>query len=369
MATDQQLLDRWCYEAKKLLWVAIDTEFHRADHYYPEISLIQLANQNGSIVIDCFAGLKLHALHQLLRDTNIVKVFHSARQDLEALYRLCGIIPEPIFDTQIAACCLGYTHTVGLAMLAKKLLGIEIDKAAQNANWLMRPLPDHLLEYAKQDVEITSRIFQCMQSLLNKVQKWIVYAESTIKLTEIHTSIEDLLVRLGLNKHDDINLALSILQHREQIAKTNNSSRQTVLTDAQIIQHLREEMPLPHFFQQHFKMKQFNYAQHHSEYHLADAKELQILYNLRKYIAEELGVAEFLLANNKELRKMLQHNYKSAYNDWRYYCFVKYVNEIKQGKAYMKKIAQNKWQLYRRVYWFFNMKVKVVNELVREINI
>src|SRR5687767_9402885 len=84
-------------------FIAVDTEFMRETTYYPKLCLIQVAGPDEAAVIDPLAdGLDLAPLLALLDDKTLMKVFHAGRQDIEIFNNL-GVIPEPVFDTQIAA--------------------------------------------------------------------------------------------------------------------------------------------------------------------------------------------------------------------------------------------------------------------------
>ncbi len=56
-------------------------------------------------------GLDLALLLALLADPKIVKVFHAARQDIE-IFNILGVIPSPLFDSQIAAMAAGFGEQV-----------------------------------------------------------------------------------------------------------------------------------------------------------------------------------------------------------------------------------------------------------------
>ncbi|MDH5361181.1 MAG: ribonuclease D, partial [Gammaproteobacteria bacterium] len=88
-------------------WLTLDTEFIREKTYYPQLCLIQIANEEHVACIDPLALDDLGPLLDLLYNPAITKVLHSARQDLEILQQLRGAPPSPIFDTQIAATLLG----------------------------------------------------------------------------------------------------------------------------------------------------------------------------------------------------------------------------------------------------------------------
>ena len=95
-------------------FVAVDTEFMRETTYWPKLCLIQAAAPGVEAVIDPLAaGLDLTPFLELMSDTNVLKVFHAARQDLEIFLKLSGKLPAPLFDTQIAAMACGYGACYG----------------------------------------------------------------------------------------------------------------------------------------------------------------------------------------------------------------------------------------------------------------
>ena len=55
---------------------------------------------------------------------------HAARQDMEIFYKLCGQVPAPLFDSQLAAMALGFGDSVGYMALVKGRLGINLDKGS-----------------------------------------------------------------------------------------------------------------------------------------------------------------------------------------------------------------------------------------------
>ena len=68
------------------------------------------------------------------------KVIHSARQDLEAFYLSVKRVISPIFDTQIAAGCIGLKPQIGYADLVKTLLEVSLPKGQTRTDWSRRPL-------------------------------------------------------------------------------------------------------------------------------------------------------------------------------------------------------------------------------------
>jgi hypothetical protein len=56
------------------------------------------------------------------------KVIHAARQDLEAFYLTTKRVISPVFDTQIAAGCIGLKPQIGYAELVKTLLDVTVSQ-------------------------------------------------------------------------------------------------------------------------------------------------------------------------------------------------------------------------------------------------
>ena len=134
-------------------FVAIDTEFMRERTYYPELCVVQLGGADDVAVIDAqAAGLDLAPLAALLANPAVVKVFHAARQDVEIFLYLFGVVPTPIFDSQIAAMVAGFGDQVGYDALVSSLTGGAIDKSHRFSDWSARPLSTAQVVYAAADV-------------------------------------------------------------------------------------------------------------------------------------------------------------------------------------------------------------------------
>ncbi|GHS92136.1 hypothetical protein AGMMS49949_03710 [Alphaproteobacteria bacterium] len=121
--------------------ITVDTEFVRRTTYFPELALIQVGTKTHAAVIDVTALTRedLQPLWTIFLCPKILKIFHSARQDYEALYHAFGILPSPLFDTQIAAAMMGYGASVGYEALVKSVLGGSLDKKCQTSPCLKGP--------------------------------------------------------------------------------------------------------------------------------------------------------------------------------------------------------------------------------------
>ena len=154
-------LDALCRRLAKSEFVAVDTEFMRENTYWPELCLLQIANEQEAAAIDPMAeGLDMSPLLDLLTDNeDVLKVFHAGGQDVEIIYNATGRTPHPIFDTQIAMMAISQSEQIGYSNLVESWLGIAVDKGARFTDWSRRPLTERQIEYAIGDVTHLATIF------------------------------------------------------------------------------------------------------------------------------------------------------------------------------------------------------------------
>ncbi|BEV01311.1 ribonuclease D [Novosphingobium olei] len=170
LITTSDALAELCERLAKANFVTVDTEFMRENTYFPELCLVQIADENEAAAIDPMApGIDLTPLLDLLVDNeDVLKVFHAGGQDVEIIYNLTGKTPHPIFDTQIAMMAISQSEQIGYSNLVESWLGFSIDKGARFTDWARRPLTERQIEYAIGDVTHLSRIFPKMLRRLIK---------------------------------------------------------------------------------------------------------------------------------------------------------------------------------------------------------
>lgn len=131
-------------------WVAVDTEADSL-HAYPEkLCLLQVSLEGSDHLIDPLAELNIQPLLDAFRGHELI--FHAADYDLRLLKRHHQFVPTTVFDTMLAARLVGLTQ-FGLGHLLNSMLGVELDKAPQRANWAIRPLTDRMVRYAINDTQ------------------------------------------------------------------------------------------------------------------------------------------------------------------------------------------------------------------------
>jgi ribonuclease D len=166
-------------------YLALDTEFLRDQTYWPKLCLIQVAAPGAEAIIDPLApGIDLTPFYDLLKRPDVVKVMHAARQDIEIFYLQGGVLPDPLFDTQIAAMVCGFGDSASYETLARKIARVEIDKSARFTDWSRRPLTERQLEYALADVTHLRVIYQSLVRELERTKRASWVAEEIAALQD-----------------------------------------------------------------------------------------------------------------------------------------------------------------------------------------
>jgi ribonuclease D len=166
---DSAALANLCSRFATKPYICVDTEFMRENSYWPELCLIQIADDEEAAAIDPMGGIDMKPLLDLLTDNeDVLKVFHAGGQDIEIVYNLTGKTPHPLFDTQVAAMALGQGEQIGYSNLVDTYLGITVDKGARFTDWARRPLDKRQIDYAICDVTYLSEIFPRMLDKLRK---------------------------------------------------------------------------------------------------------------------------------------------------------------------------------------------------------
>jgi ribonuclease D len=147
--------------------VAVDTESNSLYAYRERVCLIQFSSDLEDFLVDPLALPDLTSLKPIFSDPKIEKVFHAAEYDLLCLRRDFDIEVNNLFDTMIAARILGRKE-IGLGALLEAEFGIKLDKRYQRANWGQRPLPNHLLDYARMDTHYLIHLRQRLGDELEK---------------------------------------------------------------------------------------------------------------------------------------------------------------------------------------------------------
>jgi ribonuclease D len=244
--TTTEELSAFCKAAAEHDYVTVDTEFLRERTYYSQLCLIQLAmpgeDDDTAVLVDPLSGeLDLAPLYDLFRDTSVVKVFHAARQDLEIFFVDAGVIPQPLFDTQIAAMVCGFGEQVGYETLVKRIAKEQLDKSSRFTDWSRRPLTDAQKKYALADVTHLRRIYEFLADKLKKQKREAWVAEELAILTTpdtyvVHPEEAWKRVRTRTNSPRFLGIVQQLAAFRESYAQSNNVPRSRVYKDDALVE-------------------------------------------------------------------------------------------------------------------------------------
>ncbi len=236
-----EALAEFCSRAAQAPYVTVDTEFLRERTYYAKLCLVQLAipgdAEEDAVLVDPLVGeLSLDPMIELFRNTDVVKVFHAARQDIEIFYVDEGVIPEPMFDTQVAAMVAGFGEQVGYETLVRKVAKASLDKTSRFTDWSRRPLTDAQKTYALADVTHLRVIYEHLAEELEKSGRRPWVEEELGSLSDPDTYVVDpeeawRRLRTRTNSGRFLAIAKELAKFRENHAQGRNVPRNRVFKD------------------------------------------------------------------------------------------------------------------------------------------
>lgn len=232
-------LAAFCRQLHRQPFVAVDTEFMRETTYWPKLCLIQAAGPDIEAVIDPLAeGLDLKPFLDVLADPAVEKVFHAARQDLEIFHNL-GVMPAPLFDSQIAAMAAGFGEQVAYDALVRQMLKVELDKSSRFTDWARRPLTQSQFDYALADVTYLAKLYPKLRDRLEAEGRlaWVAGEMQALgDPANYDVNPDNAWKRLKPRKHAPKYLAVfkSVAAWRERTAQTRDQPRGRILKDEAI---------------------------------------------------------------------------------------------------------------------------------------
>ena len=242
-----EALARFCEDLAVASYCVIDTEFIRESTYYPQLALIQIASGDHLACIDPLAITEFEPFTQLMINAELLKVFHSSSQDLEILYQNFGQLPTPVFDTQLAAAVLGYSHQISYADLVQQITGVTLEKKHTRANWMHRPLSEDEIDYALDDVRYLMAVYETLSEKLGSTRRYGWMEKDLLAMSDpanYEVDRSQLWKRLkGVQKlkGEKLQIASELAQWRETIAQQQDRPRRWILKDEAIIEIARRK--------------------------------------------------------------------------------------------------------------------------------
>ena len=237
LITSTESLNLLCNSLASEEFITVDTEFMRESTYWPDLCLIQVAGETVNGLIDPLApDLDLRPFFDLMNNAAVLKVFHAARQDIEIMVHRAGIVPHPVFDTQIAAMVCGFGDQVGYEAIVRRLARAQIDKSSRFTDWSRRPLSEKQLIYALADVTHLRVVYAHLKTELDKTGRahWLneemeILTNPATYRTEPEDAWKRIKVRLKSKKQ--LGVLVELAAWREREARDKNVPRSRILKD------------------------------------------------------------------------------------------------------------------------------------------
>jgi ribonuclease D len=235
--TTTDALAEACARLARHPFVTIDTEFLRESTFFPILCVAQMASSDEAVVIDAQAeGIDLRPFYDLMANEAVLKVFHAARQDIEIVWHRAGLIPHPVFDTQVAAMVLGYGDSISYDQLVQRITGDALDKSHRFTDWSRRPLTEAQIAYAVSDVTHLRDVYLKLSADLARRGRteWVLHemdvltSPSTYRL-EPEKAWERLKTRV--RKPKELAVLIEVAAWREREAQSRDVPRGRVLKD------------------------------------------------------------------------------------------------------------------------------------------
>ena len=335
MITETGALAEACKTLAKAEFVTVDTEFIRETTFWPELCLIQMASEDLAVLVDPLAqGIDLAPFFTLMRDESVVKVFHAARQDVEIVHKLGGVIPVPLFDTQVAAMVCGFGESIAYDQLVARTTSARIDKTSRFTDWRRRPLSPEQLDYALADVTHLRDVYKVLRSQLEAEDRSHWLAEEMAILTDpatydMHPDDAWKRLKLRVRKPIELQIMKEIAAWREREAREIDKPRGRILKDDAIYeiaqQQPRDQQALgrlrsiPKGFERSAAGTEIVAAVHRAlavpkadlppiprapQLPEGTAAAVEFLKVLLKIVVEEKGVAAKMIASGDDLEKL-----------------------------------------------------------------
>ena len=238
---DNKSLEKLCKLLNKYKIIFLDTEFKRDNTYWPILCTIQIKTQRKEFLIDMLSGEKMNFenFRRILTSKKILKVIHSARQDIEVLNYALEISVVNVFDTQIAYNSIYGGQTIGYTSLVEKLFKIKLSKKHQVSDWTKRPLSSEQINYAINDVYYLPKIYV---NLLQKIKKRNL-VKRIKKIIEDHLDTKDVYntkksykrIKIKNFSKNEKKLIKKFSEWRENYAQKDDLPRNWIVSDKNLI--------------------------------------------------------------------------------------------------------------------------------------
>jgi len=244
----QSVFEKILRDLKGEKTLAVDTEANSLYAYHEQVCLIQISSSKKDYIIDPLALEDLSPLGDIFSNPGIEKIFHASEYDILIMRDEYQFGFQNLFDTMLAAQILG-RKKLGLDALLEEIVGIQVNKKYQRANWGKRPLPADMLQYAQVDTHYLIKIRHTLAAELEKKGLTPIATEDFSRACRLHRQDrEEKLAPYwrinGARKLPPQKAAVlvKLFEYRDQVARRRNQPVFKVLS-SQALLNLAEQCP------------------------------------------------------------------------------------------------------------------------------
>ena len=319
------------------------------------------------------SDIDLQPFFALMGNEKVTKVFHAARQDIEIIFHLGGLIPHPVFDTQVAAMVCGFGDSVSYDQLVQKITGANLDKSSRFTDWSRRPLSEKQLDYALADVTHLRDVYLYLKAELEREGRssWLREEMDILEAREtydLHPDDAWQRLKMRLRKPQELAILKYVAAWREREARSRNVPRSRVLKDdaiyeiaqqqpkdaealgrlrtipkgwersaagAAVVEAVNAALALP--------KTEMPHAPRQAQPPEGAAAAAELLKVLLKLISEKHGVAPKVIANSEDLDKIASEGEKAevaALHGWRRELFGEPALQLIQGQVALRFVGK-----------------------------
>lgn len=345
MVQTQQALEAAAAEWLNASTIGLDTEFVRERTFFAQPGLIQISDGNTVWLVDPLALADHAPIKALLDSGDCVKILHSVGEDLEVLRQMTGRLPDPLFDTQIAAALTGRPMQMAYERLVEEILGESLPGGKARSNWLQRPLPADLVGYAAQDVAFLPLLETSLRTELEALGRLDWLREDCARVIagarnppEVETAWTRVHGATRLESDDECCRLMELAAWRERQAIRRDRPRRFIVKDEPLLEiarqaprdagALREISGLPDSVARRHEKELLELARQPVPQSFSrppaldklDAQQREQLRELQarvRKIAEKLGLEPPVIASKRDLVDWLQNEAPEWLEGWR----------------------------------------------------